>query len=62
MQELLINRHILPDLIAWSYMAANGTNTFIFTDDVTVGKNSRMKYTAILSHLTHWTALHRADG
>ncbi len=56
----------------WACMAASGTGSLVFIDDVTADKSSRMNsevFRAILSaHIqpnaseTHWTALHSADG
>ena len=58
--------------MAWACMAANGTGSLVFIDDVTADKRSRMNcevFRAILTaHIqpnffrTHWTALHSADG
>ena len=39
-------------MIAWAYMAASGTGSLVFIDDVTADKSSRMNsgvYKALLS-------------
>ncbi len=59
-------------VMAWACMAASGTGSLVFIDDVTADKSSRMNsevFRAILNcsysakcFRTHWTALHSADG
>ncbi len=64
-------KHGGGSVMAWAYMAASGTGSLVFIDDVTADKSSRMNsevFRAILSahsakcFRTHWTALHSADG
>ncbi len=59
-------------VMAWACMAASGTGSLVFIDDVTADKSSRMNsevFRAIIicsysakCFRTHWTALHSADG
>ena len=56
--------------MAWACMAANGTGSLVFIDDVTAGRSSKMNsevYRAILSaqlqpNATKLTPLHSAGG
>ena len=65
-------KHGGGSVMAWASMAANGTGSLVFIDDVTADKCSRMNSEVFSGNIvclysakcfrTHWMALHSADG
>ncbi len=76
-KELLMILSIPPHqwsmvVVAWACMAASGTGSLVFIDDVTTDKKQKDEFWSVSGNIicsysakcfrTHWTALHSADG